>query len=400
MIHLMKFTPMLTIIRLLLFCVTVILGLLPSLAMAHIIFGDDQCQIVLKQFLPQAKKGSPVHQMMVGALFIRPSWVGDCEWDAHKRARLQHEGIEWHKKAAAQGFTPAMVELGDAYSKDYYQSITQDFAASTHWYKKAAKGNDAEGQYKYALSLLNGIGTDKEPLQALHWLRLSASQGYAPALNVLAQQYDNGINVVQNPQRAIDLWKVAARQYNEEAANHLIKAKAIILTEEEAVIAKTHPIGFGPPYSSASAFFGCPSAQASIASCFEHAPRCQGIMDIDLEKAKQWDIRAAESGSFLSQETLFNQFLKTNPEEACYYGTLVGLTKPDFPFVSKYSLYQAEENKKYWDSRYAHVSEQVQNLKGNMSQEALQACDNRITNWKLSHTKPTEAYLHALIWEE
>ena len=62
-----------------------------------------------------------------------------------------------------------------------------DEAEGAAWMRKAAEQADARAQYLLASLLANGIGVEKDLVQARFWLELAAAQGNPEARKLLAQ---------------------------------------------------------------------------------------------------------------------------------------------------------------------------------------------------------------------
>lgn len=89
------------------------------------------------------------------------------------------ESFKWCKLAAEQGNAGAQAQLGTMYMAE------GDAAASFEWTRKAAENGDAVGQYNLAKMYAQGHGVAKDENAASKWLRLSAEQGFGPAIQVL-----------------------------------------------------------------------------------------------------------------------------------------------------------------------------------------------------------------------
>lgn len=104
---------------------------------------------------------------------------GDLERDHQKALHLM-------KLAAEQGLEQAQTELGVM----YYEKGDMDSAAL--FFSRAAKKQDAVGQYYLGLCYLQGWGVECNPCKAADLLRQSAQEGHAPAMHSLAQLFEEG----------------------------------------------------------------------------------------------------------------------------------------------------------------------------------------------------------------
>lgn len=107
--------------------------------------------------------------------------------------------LEWYRKAALQGLADAQNKLGIIYAQGINEEsvidnnphtnkpiapymeqsihIAKDETAAVEWFKKAANQGDIDAQYNLALMYANGMGTDKNELQAYFWSMLSGEKG-------------------------------------------------------------------------------------------------------------------------------------------------------------------------------------------------------------------------------
>jgi uncharacterized protein len=107
--------------------------------------------------------------------------------------------VDWYRKAALQGLADAQNKLGIIYaegignapqaaiptdpnqaSMPYVNAqmvIPKDQTAALEWFKKAANQGDVDAQYNLAVMYVNGMGTDKNDLQAYFWTTVSSAKG-------------------------------------------------------------------------------------------------------------------------------------------------------------------------------------------------------------------------------
>ena len=83
--------------------------------------------------------------------------------------RLYQEGVR-------QGHGPSMVRLG--YLTQLGNGMPQNLPGAFALYKQAAETGDLEGQFMYAISYLQGIGTQKNPAKARELLLPPADAGH------------------------------------------------------------------------------------------------------------------------------------------------------------------------------------------------------------------------------
>jgi TPR repeat protein len=108
--------------------------------------------------------------------------------------------MDWSLKAAAHGILAAQARVGVMYMNG--EGVKQDFPTALAWFQKAALArpedqpeldvaevNDAKAGAQFLLGRWYeaGVGTPKDPAQALYWYRMSAELGNAKAQARLAE---------------------------------------------------------------------------------------------------------------------------------------------------------------------------------------------------------------------
>lgn len=91
--------------------------------------------------------------------------------------------IYWLKKAATQGNTEAMFELGNAYLLGHQAAmlVPDPDREAALWYFQAASAGHAEAQYRLGLLFLAGKGVVESRKEAMNWFRKAAAQGHSEA---------------------------------------------------------------------------------------------------------------------------------------------------------------------------------------------------------------------------
>jgi hypothetical protein len=134
--------------------------------------------------------------------------------------RDNDKAIFWLEKAASKGHIEAEVLLAELYAlkTDFskalplivnaagkgnaeaetlmgwmYQNgeggLTRDQVLARTWYEKSAKGGCADGQFRYGVMLIKGIGGTPDPTNGVEWLRRAARQDDASAKSILQQAH-------------------------------------------------------------------------------------------------------------------------------------------------------------------------------------------------------------------
>lgn len=158
------------------------------------------------------------------------------------------------------------------------------------YYIKAAERNDARGQYLLGLCYNEGYGVPSDGDKSLHWISLSAEQGYLPAQFFLGQVYFMR-RWVGDDQKAFTYYREAALQGH---------------TEAQYNVGWCYFSGFGVEPDNDEAFRwirksaekGYSKAQEGMGLAYYFGDRG---MEQDYKLAANWFERAAEQGELLSQ---------------------------------------------------------------------------------------------------
>lgn len=126
---------------------------------------------------PLANNGNPLAQFRLGTLYYQGHGVPEDEKQA----------IYWWKKAAAQGYTEAMFQLGSAYlfGSQIAKIVPDPDREAAMWYFQAASAGHAEAQYHLGLLFLAGKGVIDSRAEAARWMRKAAAQGHPEAKKAL-----------------------------------------------------------------------------------------------------------------------------------------------------------------------------------------------------------------------
>lgn len=127
---------------------------------------------------PIANGGNSLAQYRLGMLYYMGQGVPEDEVQA----------IFWWKKAAAQGYSEAMFQLGSAYlfGSQAAKTVPDPDREAATWYFQAASAGHAEAQYHLGLLFLAGKGVVDSRTEAARWLRKAAGQGHAEAKKALS----------------------------------------------------------------------------------------------------------------------------------------------------------------------------------------------------------------------
>jgi TPR repeat protein len=139
---------------------------------------------------------------------------------AYEAARRFPEAAADYRAAAERGDATAQTRLGGAYNNGEL-GVKKDFAEAFRWYRRAAGLGDPFAQSYIAQMYYLGEGVKLSYPDAAKWASASAGQknpGGQTALGIILW-YGNGLP--QDQERAIDLWRAAARNGDAAAKTNL-----------------------------------------------------------------------------------------------------------------------------------------------------------------------------------
>ncbi len=152
------------------------------------------------------------------------------------------KAVEWYTKAANQGDTRAQCNLGECYENG--RGVKKDKSKAFEWYNKAAEQGDARAQYNIGVQWESqyksfgeiGFARDRDMVQAVKHYAKAAEQGYAPAVDILDEIYDNPNHIKIGTHQEMETFKAALRAGREKLwkrAARLAKADARRWTTNE-----------------------------------------------------------------------------------------------------------------------------------------------------------------------
>ena len=173
----------------------------------------------LKAYRAAAEREHVLAMHNLGALFDEGKLV----------PRDRERALNWYLLAAERDFAPSQTALGLAYLNG--DGVPQDFAKAQGWLERAALHGDEPALS--AMSKLYGLALHGEgPLAAVGaeaafvWLSAAATQGYPPAMALVALAYDEGKGVAANKAEAIKWYEAAVSAGVESVAERLAALKA------------------------------------------------------------------------------------------------------------------------------------------------------------------------------
>ena len=85
-------------------------------------------------------------------------------------AALCAQSADWYRRAADQGFGPAMNNLGVLYSTGLAGSLgAPDKSEALRWYRAAAAAGNPVGLWNVGTAYANGLGVARDPSEAARW---------------------------------------------------------------------------------------------------------------------------------------------------------------------------------------------------------------------------------------
>lgn len=162
-----------------------------------------------------ALKGNSYGMNALGALYLEGEAVGkDTE-----RAKY------WYEKAAMSGNTISMTNLANGYLNGTFEGGFQDGVV---WLMQAAEAGVPNAFMTLGSLYLTGQKISADPEKSYYWYNRAfqfhekeAANGNIKSINSLAFLYENGFGVKEDDQKAIDLYKVAAKKGSDAAERSL-----------------------------------------------------------------------------------------------------------------------------------------------------------------------------------
>ena len=152
---------------------------------------------------------------LLAALFLTAGLLCPCahaQQDESRRSRFL--AVE---AKAKQGDAAAQYNLGVCYYNGI--GVEKDYVEAVKWYRKAADQGRARAQSTLGVRYANGEGVEKDYVEAVKWFRKAAEQGNAAAQGMLGFHYAKGEGVAKDFMEAY-AWLNLASATNENAAKY------------------------------------------------------------------------------------------------------------------------------------------------------------------------------------
>jgi len=121
--------------------------------------------------------------------------------------------------SAKKGNIKAQIKLA------FYYNKLRNYKESFEWTQKAAKQGNLSAGFSLAIKYLSGEGVKRDNNKGLDLIRKAATDNYPPAQYMLATFYKVGFLLKENRDKAIEWYKLAAKQGNQEAIDVLANIK-------------------------------------------------------------------------------------------------------------------------------------------------------------------------------
>ncbi|MEP6828628.1 MAG: tetratricopeptide repeat protein [Aestuariivirga sp.] len=123
----------------------------------------DQHEYVtaIKLLRPLAEAGNPKAEVYLGAAYTYYN-------------KDFAEALKWYRKAADQGYSDGMLNVGVVYSLG--EGVPHDDAIAVEWYRRAAELGNSGGQSELGFAYKDGVGVAQDFVQAYMWYNVAATQ--------------------------------------------------------------------------------------------------------------------------------------------------------------------------------------------------------------------------------
>jgi TPR repeat protein len=150
------------------------------------------------------------------------------------------QAIEWFRKAAAQSFAPAELQLGQLYEGGF--GVPSNETDAMLWYRRAADHESPAGQRSVGDFYLKGRAVAADPLEAVRWYRRAADGDDLRAQYLLADMHFSGERIPRDYISAYVWFTIAAGQTplldNRKQLLELANVAAARMTPEQIAEAK------------------------------------------------------------------------------------------------------------------------------------------------------------------
>ena len=94
------------------------------------------------------------------------------------------KAVEWYTKAAENGHSPAMHNLG--YCFEHGEGVDKNLTKAVEWYTKAAEKGCSDSMHNLGVCFEHGDGVEKNLTKAVEWYTKAAEKGCSDSMHKLA----------------------------------------------------------------------------------------------------------------------------------------------------------------------------------------------------------------------
>lgn len=198
------------------------------------------------------------------------------------------EAVSFLNYPASHGISKAQFLLGMCYYNG--DGIKRDIYEAVKWFRKAAEQGNSEAQFKIGICYLDGMGVNQREDEALFWLQKSAEQGNSEAQIKLGDLYYSK-GEVKAFSEALKWYQMAGKLGEEDRKEQMDNCNVFVKATKG-------------------------DTGAQIAVFLAYSGGLFGVKE-DLDEAKKWLTKAADSGSPEAQTLLGALYFKAdNKKEA------------------------------------------------------------------------------------
>lgn len=164
----------------------------------------------VEQWRKAAAAGNPVAQIGLAKLMLAGKGVSR---DPAAAAKLLREAADRSNAPEAQFLLAFLLERG--------LGVTKSFVDATLYYQKAAAQGYLPAVTEVGIAFLYGIGVKRDFLKAFRYLERAAEAGLAKAQYTLGRAYESGIGVTKNRITALKWYILAAERQHAAATSRI-----------------------------------------------------------------------------------------------------------------------------------------------------------------------------------
>jgi localization factor PodJL len=145
--------------------------------------------------------------------------------------------VEQLQDAAALGYPPAQLQLGELYKTG--QGVEQDLGQARVWFRRAANGGNVLAMHRIGVMTARGDGGPADAREAIAWFEQAANFGLVDShynLGAIYHPSEGGASSVQNASDAYYWYSLAARNGDDQAQPLAAGVAAALSPQERATV--------------------------------------------------------------------------------------------------------------------------------------------------------------------